>query len=187
MLDTVAAARVARRDRLKRIADAAVPDSPISFRPQLKNTRPFGVLPQAKRARNVETLRPPQPPQVSYDEVTIMPPIRKPRSADIQRAVCAVFSGVSMTDLLARYRNQYIVRARHISMYLHKKLIGKSLPVIGRLHGGKDHSTAHNAINRIKDRLNDDPATSQKMEMILAWLRNHRFAVPATIKELIGC
>lgn len=182
MLDTVAAARVARRERLHRIADAAVPDSPISSRPPLKNTRPFGVLPQVRRAKIVEALMP--PPRISYDEVTIMPPIRKPKSADIQRAVCAVFSGVTMADMGTSYRLRYVVRARQISMWLHKKLLGKSYPVIGQLHGGKDHTTSLHAIRRVEERIKSDPATALNITRILAFLRNHRFAVPETVEEL---
>jgi hypothetical protein len=62
--------------------------------------------------------------------------------------VCRFF-GVSRTDLISARRTKQIVIQRHISMYLCKKLTLRSLPEIGRRHGGKDHTTVLHAVRRI--------------------------------------
>jgi hypothetical protein len=62
--------------------------------------------------------------------------------------VCRYFD-VRRTDLISARRTKQIVIQRHISMYLCKKLTLRSLPEIGRRHGGKDHTTVLHAVRRI--------------------------------------
>lgn len=56
---------------------------------------------------------------------------------------------LSRTDLCSQRRTVNVVRPRHIAMYLVKMLTGASLPLIGRLLGGRDHTTALNGIRKI--------------------------------------
>jgi chromosomal replication initiator protein len=53
-------------------------------------------------------------------------------------------------------RQHHIVQARQTAMYLCRKLLGISLPRLGRLFGGKDHSTVLYAINKIKQLQEDN-------------------------------
>ena len=59
---------------------------------------------------------------------------------------------VDEKDLLGRKRTREIVLPRQIAMYLAKELTQKSLPEIGDLFGGRDHTTvmyAHKKISQL--------------------------------------
>lgn len=65
---------------------------------------------------------------------------------------------VDPAELRGARRLKHIVRARQISMYLIRKLMGISFPELGRIFGGKDHSTVLYAVNKIDElqRVNKD-------------------------------
>jgi chromosomal replication initiator protein len=48
-------------------------------------------------------------------------------------------------------------------MYLTRELTDLSLPQIGRLYGGRDHSTILNSLRRVEASLGEDEALSQKV------------------------
>lgn len=56
---------------------------------------------------------------------------------------------VPKKDILGTKRHHRIVRARQVAMFLCRELIGSSYPSLGRMFGGRDHSTALYAIKKI--------------------------------------
>lgn len=58
--------------------------------------------------------------------------------------------GVSPKEILGEKRRPDLVQARQIAMYLCRELLGHSYPVIGRMFGGKDHSTVMHGVKKIK-------------------------------------
>lgn len=88
----------------------------------------------------------------------------------IQKEVCKR-TGVSMGELLGPQRMVQIVRPRHVAMYLAKKLMGQSLPVIGRSFGNKDHTTVLNACRRIEQLRAADSKLDQLITELEADLR----------------
>lgn len=68
---------------------------------------------------------------------------------DIIRVV-ADLSGLTSNDILSNRRDAKSCLARHIAMYLAKRLTAHSLPRIGKLMGGKDHTTVLHALRRIQ-------------------------------------
>lgn len=68
--------------------------------------------------------------------------------------------GVSVKDILGVKRKPRLVRARQISMYLCRELLGHSYPVIGHMFDGKDHSTVIHAVQKIKGLLASDRDTN---------------------------
>ena len=52
--------------------------------------------------------------------------------------------------ILGSKRNKEIVLARQVAMFLCREELGLSYPALGRLFGGKDHSTVLHAVNKIK-------------------------------------
>ncbi|MBM3249068.1 MAG: chromosomal replication initiator protein DnaA [Candidatus Omnitrophica bacterium] len=73
----------------------------------------------------------------------------------IQRKV-ADFFDLSLHDLKTKRRNKNIVLPRQIAMYLSRELTNQSLPEIGELFGGKDHTTVLHAWNKIKNGIDKD-------------------------------
>lgn len=72
---------------------------------------------------------------------------------------------IKVSDIKSTKRGRAIAFPRQISMYLCRKHTGSSYPEIGNAHGGKDHTTALNAYNRIKQRM-DEPEVRRAVEEI---------------------
>jgi chromosomal replication initiator protein len=72
---------------------------------------------------------------------------------------------VKVGDLKSTKRGRAIALPRQIAMYLCRKHTSSSYPEIGQALGGKDHTTALNAFNRIKERL-DTPEVRRHVEEI---------------------
>ncbi|MGQ9523766.1 MAG: chromosomal replication initiator protein DnaA [Armatimonadota bacterium] len=90
---------------------------------------------------------------------------------DIQQAVCREL-GVTMEELLGSSRRKAVVIARQIAMHLVRELTSASLPEIGRLFGGKDHSTVIHACSKAKSILRDDPQLSARVRALADSLRS---------------
>ena len=63
---------------------------------------------------------------------------------------------VSEKDIMGVRRQAACVRARQICMYLCRELLGESYPALGRIFGGKDHSTVMHSIRKIKQNMDID-------------------------------
>ena len=53
-------------------------------------------------------------------------------------------------EILGEKRRPDLVQARQLAMYLCRELLGHSYPVIGKIFGGKDHSTVMHGVKKIK-------------------------------------
>lgn len=67
--------------------------------------------------------------------------------------------GLKREDLIGAGRRQNVVRARQLAMFLCRELLGSSYPVLGKLFGGRDHSTALYAVRKIQDLSKSDTET----------------------------
>jgi len=67
---------------------------------------------------------------------------------NIQKTV-ADFFNMKVADMYSKKRPANIARPRQIAMYLAKELTQKSLPEIGDLFGGRDHTTVLHAVRKI--------------------------------------
>lgn len=74
---------------------------------------------------------------------------------DIQEEV-STFYGITVKDIKGTKRQQNIVLARQIAMYLTRVMTDYSLPKIGKEFGGRDHSTVLHSYNKIKTMLEQD-------------------------------
>lgn len=77
------------------------------------------------------------------------------RVDDIQRIVAKRFN-ITQQDMVSKRRTRAIARPRQISMFLCKVLTPRSLPEIGKLFGGRDHTTVIYAIRKIQELINRD-------------------------------
>lgn len=69
---------------------------------------------------------------------------------NIQKTV-ADFYKIKVADMFSKRRPANIALPRQIAMYLAKELTQKSLPEIGDLFGGRDHTTVLHAVRKITD------------------------------------
>ena len=80
---------------------------------------------------------------------------RKTDSAEIINAVCKYY-GVSREDIVSKKRKKELMIPRQVAIYLMREMTNKSLPQVGAIMGGKDHSTILHSENKIKGLLESD-------------------------------
>ena len=73
----------------------------------------------------------------------------------IQQVVASHFN-ITTADLAGRKRTHNIVMPRQIAMYLSRKLLDVSLPDVGKLFGGRDHSTVIHSCDKIANEIEID-------------------------------
>ena len=74
--------------------------------------------------------------------------------------------GIPVEDLKSRKRTSNIASARHISVYIIKKLTDRSLPAIGRVFG-RDHTTIINSIDTVEKRMATEPAFDNEIKDLI--------------------
>lgn len=80
----------------------------------------------------------------------------------IQQRVAAAF-GISRAELVGSSRAATPLRARQVAILLTREATDLSLPQIGRLYGGRDHSTVLNSLRRAEAGLATDTALAAQV------------------------
>ncbi len=65
----------------------------------------------------------------------------------------AKYYSISVPEMVSPSRNRELVQPRQVAMYLIRQETDASLPEIGGLLGGRDHTTILHGVDRVKDRL----------------------------------
>ncbi len=84
----------------------------------------------------------------------------------IQAAVCAYY-GIEADDLLAKTRTRNVSFPRQVAMFLARRLTDSSLPRIGELFGGRDHTTVLHACSKIEAQLSEDEDLRATMDALM--------------------
>lgn len=84
---------------------------------------------------------------------------------NIQKTV-ADFFGIKIADMYSKKRPANIARPRQIAMYLAKELTQKSLPEIGDLFGGRDHTTVLHAVRKIAADRSKNPEVNHELHVL---------------------
>ncbi|MCW2605622.1 MAG: chromosomal replication initiator DnaA [Frankiales bacterium] len=74
-------------------------------------------------------------------------------------AATAEYFGLTLEDLCGSSRSRVLVSARQIAMYLCRELTDLSLPKIGQMFGGRDHTTVIHADRKIRGQMAERRAT----------------------------
>lgn len=82
---------------------------------------------------------------------------------------------VSVGDITGKRRTHNIARARHVAMYVCRKMTGCSYPEIGAIFGGRDHSTVIHAFRTIEEKISSDSDFQSEIELIEKELRGPGF------------
>ncbi len=80
-------------------------------------------------------------------------------------AVCQYYD-VKVTDVMGQSRRQELVRPRQLIMYLMREEINASFPTIGEELGGRDHSTAMHAVEKVTKQYKEDQKMQQDVKLI---------------------
>ncbi len=84
---------------------------------------------------------------------------------NIQKTV-ADFYKIKVADMYSKKRPASIARPRQIAMYLAKDMTKKSLPEIGELFGGRDHTTVLHAVRKITAERTTNPELNQQLHVL---------------------
>ncbi len=84
---------------------------------------------------------------------------------NIQKTV-ADFFNMKVADMYSKKRPANIARPRQIAMYLAKELTQKSLPEIGELFGGRDHTTVLHAVRKITADRSKNPECNHELHVL---------------------
>ncbi|MFM0244122.1 chromosomal replication initiator protein DnaA [Burkholderia sp. GAS332] len=78
----------------------------------------------------------------------------------------ADFYSIKVADMYSKKRPANIARPRQIAMYLAKELTQKSLPEIGELFGGRDHTTVLHAVRKIAAERSTDAQLNHELHVL---------------------
>jgi len=84
---------------------------------------------------------------------------------NIQKSV-ADFYSIKVADMYSKKRPANIARPRQIAMFMAKELTQKSLPEIGELFGGRDHTTVLHAVRKIAEERAHDGQLNHEIHVI---------------------
>ena len=79
---------------------------------------------------------------------------------------CADFYKIKVADMYSKKRPASIARPRQIAMYLAKEMTQKSLPEIGELFGGRDHTTVLHAVRKISAERQKNTELNQQLHVL---------------------
>lgn len=107
---------------------------------------------------------------LEYTEQVLEGILERPqqKSVDSQKIVEAVsmYYNLSFDDLCGKSRKQEIVRPRQVAMFLLRKESNASFPSIGNQFGGRDHTTAMHACEKITKLLDHDQDLARDINFI---------------------
>ena len=84
---------------------------------------------------------------------------------NIQKTVADYYK-IKVADMYSKKRPASIARPRQIAMYLAKELTQKSLPEIGDLFGGRDHTTVLHAVRKISADRAKNPECNHELHVL---------------------
>ncbi len=102
---------------------------------------------------------------------SLVPAEPEPVTLDTVLMVVSRHFNLKVADLKARTNAQRIAFPRQIAMYFCKKLARESLPTIGKVFGGKHHTTVLHAVQKIEEQRLRDPSFNKTLEQLEEQLR----------------
>ncbi|MDR2794406.1 MAG: chromosomal replication initiator protein DnaA [Holosporaceae bacterium] len=85
---------------------------------------------------------------------------------EIQKKVAAHYA-IKLSDMSSSRRVRQVTLPRQVAMYLSKKLTTLSLPEIGKIFGGKDHTTVLHAVKRIEKSIESDNSLAEDIRLLI--------------------
>ena len=106
---------------------------------------------------------------MAFAQETLGAAITSPREiVTVEGVIKAVASyyGLKVSDIKSPRRHKSVASPRAIAMYLSRQHTKDSYPDLGRSFGGKHHTTVISAVEKIAERLKDDPALRSEIHAL---------------------
>ena len=87
-------------------------------------------------------------------------------------SVVADYYNKTPSQITSTSRQGDLVFARHIAMYLIRKMLDTPYTKIGMVFGGRDHSTVMNGVEKVEKELKTNPNIEQVINDVKALLKN---------------
>ncbi len=97
-----------------------------------------------------------------------MVPVRRAANPEAIIQAVASYYQVDVAELRGKGRRRSIVRPRQVAMYLLREETDLSLPQIGTLLGGRDHTTVMHGYEKVAQELARDPGFQRQLDEIRA-------------------
>lgn len=97
-------------------------------------------------------------------KLRIEPGPRRVREVDRILRIVAKFYDMPTKDIKGKLRTREIVRVREVVAYLCRTLTNYSYPDVGRLLGGRHHTSVITQVRRVRARLEDDTQLQQNIK-----------------------
>ncbi|HEY5578591.1 MAG TPA: chromosomal replication initiator protein DnaA [Acidimicrobiia bacterium] len=106
--------------------------------------------------------------EMAQDVLQDLAPHGGPRAITTEEIIAEAGAefGFQTIDLLGPSRRQPLVLSRQIAMYLCREHTDLSLPKIGALFGGRDHTTVLHAIDKVRRLMRTDRATFERVNAL---------------------
>jgi chromosomal replication initiator protein len=115
------------------------------------------------RAINLQLAKEVLKPLINTEDRVITP--------DFIMETVAQYYQLKADDLKSKDNSRKIVMPRQVSMYLCKQMTELSLPEIGRVFGGKHHSTVIHSVNKIQESLKRDPILQNEINTLIETIK----------------
>jgi len=102
----------------------------------------------------------------------IIPIENKEISISQIQKITADYFNIKLSALLSKKRTKNIVLARQVAIYLSRELTDFSLPAIGEMFGGKDHTTILHSYIKIKNKIEKDKNLKSVIENLTLKIKN---------------
>ena len=101
-------------------------------------------------------------------------PQGKPKQITVEliQEIIAAYFKLKVDELLAKRRTRNVSYPRQIAMYLARELTETSLPRLGEMFGGRDHTTVIHAYEKISRERNEDVKLSNTIKELIKKIEN---------------
>ena len=97
----------------------------------------------------------------------------QPLSIELIQETVAAYYNITPEEMKGKRRDKHIVFPRQMAMYLIREETASSLPAIGAVFGGKDHTTVLHAYEKIADLSKEDTRVQGDIRELRQRLRNN--------------
>lgn len=96
----------------------------------------------------------------------------QPVTAEVILNATSELFGFEIEDIIGPRRQRPLVKARQVSMYVFRELTELSYPDIARIFGGRDHTTAIHAVQKITSQMGEQPDTFNQITELIQRIKN---------------